>query len=325
MPPSPSEDRPEHSVAMWGAPSSGKTTFLAALSLALAQQDRDWRIAGADDASTNVLIRLTSGLSRDRAFPEATSGMEHYRWLLVGRVRRRLPRSWLRTEYRDEPVRIALDLTDVSGEIYESDKLARALRADLVDNLTRSRGILFLFDPIREFEKGDVFDHTFGVLAQLEQHMDGSPDLIDGRLPHHVAVCITKFDEIRVLSSAEKLGLVVSDPGDPFGFPRVDDNDARDFFSQLCRISQSGNADFVLRTLERYFVPDRVKYFVTSAIGFHVSPGLGAYDPDDYQNQLRDDNEPRRARIRSTVHPINVVEPVLWLAGKLTSHLGELA
>ena len=325
MVPPPSQERPEHSVAMWGAPSSGKTTFLAALSLALARQARDWRITGADDASTNVLIRLTTALSRDRAFPDATSGMEHYRWLLNGQVRRPLPRRWFRTEYREESVRIGLDLTDASGEIFDPDKPGRGVRSDLVDNLTRSRGIIFLFDPIREFEQGDVFDHTFGVLTQLAQRMDDSPDLIKGRLPHYVAICVTKFDEIRVLSTADKLSLVVSDPDDPYDFPRVDDSDARDFFAHLCRVSQSGNAELVPTTLERYFRPERVKYFVTSAIGFHVNPGLDVYDPDDYQNQLPDEDEPRKTRIRGTVHPINVVEPILWLAGKLTSEMGELA
>jgi hypothetical protein len=52
---------------------------------------------------------------------------------------------------------------------------------------------------------------------------------------------------------------------------------------------------------------------------------VDAYDPDDYQNHLPDEDEPRKTRIRGTVHPINVVEPVLWLAGKLTSEIGELA
>jgi hypothetical protein len=311
------EGRPEHSVAMWGAPTSGKTTFLAALSIALARQEQDWKVIGADEASTETLIRLTTALARDRRFPQATSGIERYRWILVGRVSRAIPRRWFRAEQREEPIKIGLDLVDASGEISAPDKPSRGVRGDLIDNLERSRGIVFLFDPIREFNKGDAFDYTFGVLAQLAQRMVDSPEYSDGYLPHHVAVCVTKFDEIRVFRTAEKLDLLVSDSGDPYGFPRVDDSDARELFARLCEVSHSGNAELVLSTLEKHFRPDRIRYFVTSAIGFHVDSRNGAYNPDDYQNLVPDPDEPESTRIRGSVHPINVVEPLLWLARKL--------
>ena len=77
---------------------------------------------------------------------------------------------------------------------------------------------MFIFDPIREFAKGDAFDHTFGMVVQLARRLADSPDF-DGRLPHYVAVCVTKFDEIRVFETAEKLDLLVTDPDDPYEFP----------------------------------------------------------------------------------------------------------
>ena len=75
-----------------------------------------------------------------------------------------------------------------------------------VDNLEKSSGIVFFYDPIREFEHGDAFRHTFGVLAQLDAQMKRR-----GKLPHHVAVCVTKFDEQRVFDAAARMRMVEYD------------------------------------------------------------------------------------------------------------------
>jgi hypothetical protein len=88
---------------------------------------------------------------------------------------------------------------------------------------TASPGIVLCFDPVSEFERGDAFRHTYGVLTQLKSQLGRC-----GSLPHYVAVCITKFDEIRVLESAQKLKLVEYDP-EPPEFPNVPDEYARGF------------------------------------------------------------------------------------------------
>jgi hypothetical protein len=313
-----SEVPPEHGIAMWGAPSSGKTTFLAALNIALTRRDDGWKVVGTDEASAETLIGLTTALTRDRTFPLATQGIEHYRWQLVGRVARTIRRGRFRRERREEVIKIRLDLADARGELAAPDQASRGVRADLIDNLVRSRGIVFLFDPVREFTLGDAFDYTYGVLAQLAQRMVDSPEFSDGWLPHYVAVCVTKFDEIRVYETADKLDLLVTDLDDPYEFPRVaDDQDARHLFARLCEVSRSGNADLVLNTLEQHFRPERIKYFVSSAIGFYVDPRAGVYDPADFQNLVPDPDDPGRPLIRGAVHPINVVEPMLWLGERL--------
>ena len=148
--------------------------------------------------------------------------------------------------------------------------------------------------------------------------MVGSADFSNGRLPHYVAVCVTKFDEARVLKTAERLNLT-TDQSDPYGFPRVDDDDARELFSRLCEVSPSGTADLILHTLEQYFRPERIKYFVSSAVGFYVDPVTGVYNSDDFQNQIPALNHPGSPRIRGSIHPINVVEPVLWLSEQLAA------
>jgi hypothetical protein len=308
-----------HSITMWGPPSTGKTTFLAALSVALIRRGPVWRVRGESEDSTKRLIELTTGLTDARGFPQATEGIGHYRWALEGRVKRRVRRWWLGFRQQEEDVSISLDLVDPQGKLASSSMQDRTAQGDLIANLESSNGIVFLFDPIREFDKGDAFEHTFGVLEQLSQRAKGASGR---RLPHYVAVCVTKFDEVRVIATAEKLGLLGYDPDAP-GFPRVADEDARELFAELCNVSRNGNGELVLNLLEQHFRADRIRYFVTSAIGFYVDPRKGRFDPDDYQNRVQPDPAKPEARIRGAIHPINVVEPVLWLSQRLVREPGE--
>lgn len=316
----PGDDRPEHSVAMLGAPTSGKTTFLAALSIALTRQGQEWKVVGADEASTQVLVRLTTALIHDHAFPPTTAlgAIEHYRWLLVGPTWRTTKRRWFGSRRTLESVKIGLDLADASGELAKPNLPSHGPREELIENLIRSRGIVFLFDPISEFERGDAFYYFFSVLAEVAARMIDTPECPGGSLPHYVAVCISKFDELRVLTTAEELNLTITDPDDKYNFPRVHDDDAREFFAHLCKVSRSGDADLVMNTLKQYFRQDRIKYFVTSAIGFYVDPQSNIYNSDDIQNQLPNSDDPNdKARIRGTIHPINVVEPLMWIGKHL--------
>lgn len=314
--------RPQFGVAMWGAPSSGKTTFLATLQIALtrrAVEDEEWVLTGADEASTQMLVKLTEDVT-ERKFPRATQGMEQYTWVLERLSERPRQWRWLQRSKPEPSAGIDLDLVDAQGAIFsgQSSRYVEGLN-DLINNLQRSRGIVFLFDPIREFTRGDVFSHTNGVLSALASRMLNSSERVGGRLPHYVAVCITKFDEPKVLNTAEKMKLLTTDPADRFEFPRVaDDEDAEELLGHLCGVSRTGNADLVPRTLKQRFLPDRIRFFVTSSIGFYVDPRTGIYDPDDYQNLVPEEGDGERKLIRGAVHPINVVEPMLWLAGKLS-------
>jgi hypothetical protein len=305
---------PDNGITMWGPPSSGKTTFLAALNVALTRQQSEWRLNGEDDASTERLIGLTMGLTRDRVFPAATTGIQHYRWTLTGQFTNSSRQHFWRSPPRyDQIVRVRLDLVDAEGGLTGPRQSNHSRRADLIENLAHSRAIIFTYDPVREFQCGDTFDHTFDVVAQLSQRLR---DLDTEKLPQYVAICVTKFDEIRVFRTAEKLGLLTYDLDSP-SFPRIADDDAREFFLELCQVSRSGNAVLALNLLEQSFRPDRIKFFVTSSIGFYVHPRTGIYDSDDYQNLLPDSPERTGPQIRGNVYPINVAEPVLWLSGKL--------
>jgi hypothetical protein len=310
-------------IAMWGPPSSGKTTFLGALNIALARQGSGWRIVGRDPGSRNLLTALTTSLASDRRFPPDTKAVETCSWQLTGNVLKTVRSGFLRLRKRDRKVTVSinLDLVDPPGGLYSPDVHdSDYARGVLVESLKRSRGIVFVLDPIREFLDGDAFKHTIGVLNELAQSMASGGQAADGQLPHHIAICITKFDEARVLETASELDLVSTRRDDEFGFPRVSEDRAEELLRYLCRLSGSGNADLMLDTLRQHFAPERTRYFVTSAIGFHVDPFSHAYNPDDYQNLLPDSTGQGIMRIRGNVRPINVVEPIMWLASRLAAN-----
>ncbi|MDN3351448.1 hypothetical protein [Actinomadura sp. DC4] len=316
---------PKHNIAMWGAPASGKTTFITALDIALTRRDSEWSIVGADDASTDFLVRATDSLSQERKFFPATQTIDRYHWFLIRQGGADRRRRW-RGPSKDT-LQIGLELLDPPGGAFALNGAYAGLQEELLDNLTNSQGIVFLFDPIREFESGDAFSSLHGTLARLRQRMRASGGLQGGKLPHHLAVCVTKFDEMRVLHTAEKLGLVTSDPHDRYEFPRVDDGDAMELFRELCDISPTGNAEMVMQALDRDFHPERTRYFVTSSIGFHVDKRTSVFDPDDPQNLIPDSSatvakgQPEPFRIRGQVHPINVMEPMTWLAECLAARM----
>jgi hypothetical protein len=110
-----------------------------------------------------------------------------------------------------------------------------------------------------------------------------------------------------MVQTAERMGMLYYDDR---GVPRVGDDEAREFLIRIAGNLASGDMELMMRKLERTFDPDRIKYFVTSVIGFFLDPRTG-YDPDDFQNVLTDRGI---RRISGPVHPINVAEPVLWLA-----------
>ncbi|MEV7010011.1 SAV_2336 N-terminal domain-related protein [Streptosporangium sp. NPDC051022] len=300
-------------ITMWGPPGSGKTTFLGALSIATSRSNSSLKVIGADIPSTDRLIDTTAMLTTRRHFPPTTLSLESFRWILVGQSEVRSGFLNRRTTLRS--YRMGLNVYDPPGELFLPAETHGPGREQMIENLVRSRGVVYLFDPVREFEVGDAFDSLRDMLLRVSARMDWERSA-DGPLPHHVAVCVTKFDELRVLRTAVELGLVSVDEDDPHGFPRVRSEEAGELFQQLCAVSASGTADMILPLLRQYFRPDRIRFFVTSAIGFYLDPVTGTFNMDDPQNLIPDDKG-RDVRIRGQVRPINVVEPLLWLSRRL--------
>jgi len=310
--------RSEPGIAMLGATGSGKSTFLGALQIALLKQHREWRIWCRDPASRRALVEMNIALTSEGRFPLTTMGIDIFDWILSGKLEDSGSASGRAGRFKrsspEENVELALKLTDPTGELSRPDQAGLQPREQLVDHVAKSRGILYMFDPIREFNRGDAYDKTYSLLMDLIAAVAEDPDF-DGRLPHHVAVCVTKFDDPRVFKTADSLGMLVWDEHDPLGFPRVHDSDARDLMHSLCKVSRNGTGEVVPQLLEQYFHPDRISYFVTSAVGFMLNKRTRVFDVQDTENVYR--IESGESLVRGPVNPINVVEPMLWLVRQM--------
>jgi hypothetical protein len=300
------EPPPGVGITMLGGPETGKTTFLAALQIALLRRvDLGWSLVGDNPGSRQAMVKFMDQMTRGHAFPAPTSAqLEEYRWSLVGEARRVREWRWWRIRSRIKTVRVPLHLVDAPGAAADGRQIyARDLSAKLIGSLADSAGIVLFFDPLSEAERGEAFQHMYGVLTELRSQAAGHE-----RLPHYVAVCLTKFDAIPIFLSAQRLAMVRQEP-EGAQLPFVPDEDAEEFFARLIRRSRADDASLILPLLKQTFYEDRVKFFITSAIGFYVDPSMGLFDPDDYQNHVRGKPD----RIRGGVRPINVVEPILWL------------
>lgn len=306
-------------LTLWGAPASGKTTFLCTLNIAFQRLTSGWSLTAANDFCEDMLVNTAAGLLGDGAFPTATVLPDVYPWTLQGQVAG--PARWrFRRDYRPEQAQIRLEVIDWAGETTNRPgRVADSGKDRLIGQLLKSSGIFYLFDPVRELQHEDAYERITGVCAQLAR-LYGS-HVGDGGLPHFVAVCVTKFDAPEILKMAREMDLLTVDPNDPHRFPRVHDDDARTFFRHLCEVSAGRNGDMVITALERYFRPGRVKYFVTSAVGFYTDPRSRIFDPDDPQNVIPKPGQAHELQVRGSVRPINIAEPVLWLVQQIIASM----
>jgi hypothetical protein len=320
-------------IGLWGAPGSGKTTYLAALNVAVSLAPKDMMLFGVDTEATDFLADHTEMLVTDRQFPAATQIQRPLNWALnttVDRPQRKL----MKTVMVPQPYRLNINLLDAPGGQFGSRPTAAptsrlGLDDDddnatsgagagddefLMEHLNMCDGIVLLIDPIRERATGDAFAYFNRTLLRITQLKYGQGDRAPGRLPQHLAVCITKFDEPEVYSMARRGGYTTMRRTNGTYLPAVGDNQAVPFFESFCRAAQRGNAKLISSAINQYFMPDRVKYFVTSAIGFYMAPGR-AFREQDFMNTVRVSDQ--GTRIRGEINPINVVEPLLWLCQNL--------
>jgi hypothetical protein len=219
-------------VGIWGAPESGKTTFLAALFLAATQLTKTGgqnpiAVSPLDEPSAEFQRRHPRALASDFHFPDATKEASRpFRWHFTGDLRgtRFAPHRFLRPGRRT-PVDFVLKLRDRPGESF-GDVTAvgaggNAGGPTLIDELAACDGLIYLFDPNREAFNADAFDYFHDVLLELNLRVGQQGRLVGGRLPHQVAVCITKFDDDRTFADSKLTGKVRRNPltGQPTSRP----------------------------------------------------------------------------------------------------------
>ncbi|WP_344750251.1 trypsin-like serine peptidase [Streptosporangium vulgare] len=264
--PAPEPGQRVRRVGLLGPAGSGKATFLAALNVATLRHDSDLSLLGADQAAAGQLVTLTNALVQERGFPPSNIVLDDTELTIRGSLS---SRGFWGMGRRETSVRLHLGVMDTSGGPREDTTRWLAACDDLV----------YLFDPLRESEGDDAHGFFLSALPRLGRDLDTT-----GRLPQRLAVCVTKFDDFRVLETAKRLRLLTTDPEDPFRFPRVANEDAKELFQQLCRLSPGGNTDMVPNAIARFFHEGRTRYFVTSSIGFYVNSKSGHFDMEDYQN-----------------------------------------
>ena len=175
-----------------------------------------------------------------------------------------------------------------------------------MDYLANCDGILLLFDPVMEFERTEYYEYLRRALLTLSNRRHDRAS----RLPHRVAVLL--LSSTTPMCTARLLQVAHTPPTSlTNSVPQINEGQARIFFRDLC--TSTNNADLIMALLEHYFHPKRIKYFVTSSIGFYVDPATGRFDSSDFDNIVREGKYGQRS-VRGRVRPINVIEPLLWLA-----------
>lgn len=319
-------------IGIWGPPGSGKTTYLAALRHAVAHAHEScgqWAIFGKDERADQLLADFTHRLVDEQQFPELTAfaSSVSVQWNFIGDIAgtRFDPRRFRRRGPMDS--KFVLDLIDVTGEAfgYAPTMVPASVVNEALRHIEESQGLIFLFDPITERKRRTAayyLNQTLTTLAGRIQRQQ-SKRMVGRYLPHYVAVIVTKFDDSELFQQARRLGMVSDGPD---GLPRVADEHAHAFFDALCEggfweeLDERGytSASYVRDQLRTYFDPDRVRYYVSSSIGFWRPPGWtpsarrpGAkFDPVDFANIRFTDGVPM---IRGPIHPINVLEPLIAL------------
>ncbi|MFC6880235.1 hypothetical protein [Actinomadura yumaensis] len=326
-------------IGLWGAPESGKTTFLAALQVAILRSPEQWMLYGVNEESNDFLDVQTGRLTQHRQFPSATVVSGALSWTLRGTTTLPTGKRWGK-KVQDVPMEVNIELLDSPGAVYASkaapnqsapaggDNLGFGDETEeahsegdedkVIEHLAGCDGIIYLFDPTRERREGDSYSYFQRTLLKLSRQVFRDRGSADARLPQHLAVCVTKFDAPEVYRRA-RVGGYLSYDDSPQMLPRVREDSAGHFFSELCKDSKVGNADLVLGSIQKYFHPDRVRYFASSAVGFYLGDS-DRFTENDYWNISK--NADGTMQIRGRVWPINIVEPVLWLGRRVNGSAG---
>jgi hypothetical protein len=302
LPPRPPGDRTGGfpRMAMLGASGSGKTTFLVVAALRMFTTDRgdrldldlpgivldDLAISPGSQEARAFMRHAGAVLLERRRFPSGTIKAGDVRLHVEARCTARRRRRWWA---RRPAWRIAFDLEahDRLGGDYTDFATQPAVVADAVRNVADAQSIVFLLDLSSPRATADSARCLAEFIPLLRA---GTPGGKAERLPHFVAVCVSKCDLPSVRDRVVgPHGRKSADVADNLRTLADDDRDIRE----------------ALDILGTWFRPERVRCFATTSLGW-------AHDGDP-------------SVVRSRVEPVNVWEPMVWLASSVGAFAGETA
>ncbi|HEX8230991.1 MAG TPA: hypothetical protein VF826_17010 [Chloroflexia bacterium] len=183
------------------------------------------------------------------------------------------------------------------------------MNTDYENNLWRflaeCDGIIYLYDPTIEQQGMTNWEYltmSLGYAALAVQRSQRGNRLESGRMPQFLAVCMVKYDDPLIFKELLRENLIVVDATGKRAVPRV--TDPRRAFD----LKTDGLSGDLLRS---YFIPERVRYFATSSIGFYTTDPQ-RIDLTDCYNV--DGMAPSGQAIRGPIHPVDVFAPLIWLA-----------
>jgi hypothetical protein len=285
-------------VGIIGGTSSGKTTYLAALKIAsLLDNSGSWSISGLDAGSIRFLADTTSAI-RSGYFPrEGTTTPQSYTYRISGQPRQNRDFFSSLIKGKTRPVNMTLQVNDYPGDFF----LKTDPNDDLWKHLAGCLGFVYLFDLELESTRRINFDYLQLVIDFVKQTRLMKNATVDDRLPHFIAVALSKYDDPATYAFLRKHNLVGVDSQDPRCTPVVLD---------VRRAIQLVDP-LMVRLIENNFLLHRIAYFAVSSIGFYAPPEQ-KINPEDCSNVIV---TPSGKRIRSgkdTV-PVKVINPLLWI------------
>ncbi|MGW1490070.1 hypothetical protein [Streptomyces sp. NPDC002402] len=310
-------------IALWAPTQAGKTTFLWALLLASLRTELkgNWLIDARDEESRRLKQAVIDAMTSGRSLPTATVNPgQPTSWTVFGtpepgrRRPRDIPASLLRPRSKaEQSMQFTLHLQDLPGSIFDF-RTPSPHRPSVARQLARADAFVYLHNPL--IDRDDQEEQTMGFFQHMLDEVVGrSEGLVGGRLPQHVAVCITKFDHQHVYEPALDGHFVIPAADFPHT-PTISEANAHAYFNWLCQHHAHDKAsDLVRASLERRFHQRRVRYYATSAIGFHREKDKPFGRRVNNGDLFRYDSEGKRVRgIDGPVFPVNVLEPVIDLS-----------
>ncbi|GAA4258546.1 hypothetical protein [Dactylosporangium darangshiense] len=315
--PDAADGRDPISIALWGGVGSGKSVFIGALRRAIGFTEHvgRWSMHGLDKDSRSYSNNAAAGLRGETPLPLATETASNLSWTVRG------PLS------SGDDVQVTLRLRDAPGGDYRESNDASPEAT--LQYLAAADGLIYLFDPTGELPDPDPAGGaggngrpraagSFTSTLQLLQARVAEAGHAGVRLPHFLAVCVTKLDDRRVFAAANRLGLIDSDAN---GSPWVPNELAKEFFRRLCTDQRYGNAPEIWNDIQGAFDPARTSYFATSALGFSYGPdSTGEADPLGMRTFPNRVPREKLFWVQESAQPINVFEPLQTLITQIAAH-----